>query len=617
MRRSQDALIVILVTALNWNGSPISAQFGQRFWSSNKKQIPSDSVPVGIPNAGIVTPDAVGDAPLWTGPGNLAQDTKKGKAGKEIQPVSYAAVQNAQQPASADYPQTYQAAPAYQNTQGNQYYPGYQRPNPLPQGYQVRQMPAQAQYRPAPQSYRGVSPVQGTLPQLQLSPQQRSYNSTRQAFVDDPQEAPKSLPVPMLGDQPDAPAPPNANEEEKKADEKPAVKAEEKKDDEKKDEKKEDEKKVEKKEPEKPPVSLEEALFPDADPLFTGKMGPKWDISDDVYYDDLKSKIKPVDFGGWVQTGYTNHSDGVLNTRPKRPNLHQVWLYAEKVAEQKDDAIDWGFRADVLWGLDGENTQAYGNNPGRWDFRSSAFDHGSFHWAIPQLYGTLALGQGNIKIGHFFTLAGYEVVPSPQNFFYSHSFTWNFTEPFTHTGAMGTLKIDDTNELYAGYVLGWDSGFDQFHSASAFQGGFKWTPDKDFNVVYIGTAGNLGWIGQGYSHSIVATTQLTDKLQYILSDDVVITNKGFLFGDKTRTVSANNYLLYNYSETVGAGIRAEWWRPNGVNYYQTTAGFNLKPRGNLIVRPEVRYQWTPAGAANPLALPGHQFVFGIDAIFTF
>ena len=366
-----------------------------------------------------------------------------------------------------------------------------------------------------------------------------------------------------------------------------------------------------------PPPTFEQATFPDQEPLFTGKMGPKWDLSDNFYWYDLGTQKKPVDFGGWISMGYTNKSDGVLNTRPDAFNPHQMYLYAEKVAEQKPNDMDWGFRADILYGLDGENTQAYGNNPGRWDYKNG-FDHGQFHWAIPQAYLTAAYDKVNVKLGHFYTLHGYEVVPSTGNFFYSHAFTWNFTEPFTHTGAVATYKVDDLNELYAGYVLGWDSGFDRFNGGSSGQLGFKWGPSKDFNLIYMTTAGNNGWIGWGYTHGIVATTLLTDKLTWVLTDDVVQTNKGFLPGGstKTKTISLVNYLLYQYSETIGVGARAEIWHANGVDYYEATAGFNLKPRGNLTIRPEVRYQWTK-NAANPIGLPNNTTILGIDAVYTF
>ncbi len=78
---------------------------------------------------------------------------------------------------------------------------------------------------------------------------------------------------------------------------------------------------------------------------------------------------------------------------------------------------------------------------------------------MPQAYGTVAYDKLSVKVGHFYTPAGYEVVPATGNFFYSHAFTWNFTEPFTHTGALASYAASDELTLMGGWVAGWDSGF--------------------------------------------------------------------------------------------------------------------------------------------------------------
>lgn len=325
------------------------------------------------------------------------------------------------------------------------------------------------------------------------------------------------------------------------------------------------------------------------------------------------------DVGGWISAGYTTDSDGVINTRPHDVNVHQAWLFVERAADGSE-GLDWGFRFDAVYGLDGENTQAYGNNPGNWDF-GNGYDFGAYHWALPQLYGVLAYDKLNVKIGHFYTPAGYEVVPANGNFFYSHAYTWNFTEPFTHTGALATYTATDDLTLYGGWVAGWDTGFDQFNGGSAAIGGATVKATDDISVTYIGTVGNLGAIGDGNSHHLVATVALTDKLNYILSSDITRTNQGVFGGGTFHTVSAANYLIYNLTDKIGVGGRAEWAKINGVSYYETTVGVNLKPTGNLIIRPEVRHNWAPGpdkGGANPIGVPTtDDTIFGIDAILTF
>ena len=74
-----------------------------------------------------------------------------------------------------------------------------------------------------------------------------------------------------------------------------------------------------------------------------------------------------IEIGGWIQMGYHNKNTTLFNQHPHRFNLHQGWLYAEKVADGSC-GVDFGFRADVMYGVDAADTQAFGNNPGRWDF---------------------------------------------------------------------------------------------------------------------------------------------------------------------------------------------------------------------------------------------------------
>jgi Putative beta-barrel porin-2, OmpL-like. bbp2 len=319
------------------------------------------------------------------------------------------------------------------------------------------------------------------------------------------------------------------------------------------------------------------------------------------------------DVGGWLQAGYTNKSDGVLNTRPDALNVHQAWLFIEKVADGSD-GLDWGARVDAMYGLDADNTQSYGNLPNTgWDNENS-FDHGSFGFAIPQAYGVLAYDKLSVKIGHFYTPAGYEVVPANGNFFYSHALAWNFTEPFTHTGALGTYTASDDVTLYGGWVAGWDTGFAQNNGGSAFIGGATVKVLDDVSVGYITTIGNLGAIGDGNSHHFVTTVALTDKLNYALSSDIN-------HNDTFDSISAGNYLIYSFNDKMGVGGRAEWMKFNGVSYYETTLGVNIKPVSNLIIRPEIRHQWSPGaqGGNNPLgnAAFADQSIFGIDVILTF
>lgn len=344
----------------------------------------------------------------------------------------------------------------------------------------------------------------------------------------------------------------------------------------------------------------------------------------------LQSKIDQssepyLSFGGWASLGYTSRSTGMFNSQPSQINNHQTWFWVEKAADGSD-GLDYGFRFDGMYGIDADDTQAFGNNPGNWDFDNGFDRGGGYGFAIPQLYGELAYKDFSLIGGHFYTLLGYEVVTAPDNFFYSHAFTMYNSEAFTHTGVLLSYSGLDMIEFYAGWTAGWDTGFDQFGGGSNFLGGFSVTPIDDLAVTYILTAGNLGAIGDGYSHSIVAdySPSMVEGLNYVIQSDYIDVNEDVLGSgnDGYSTIGINQYLMYFLFDEVGVGTRFEWWKANGVSYYESTTGLNLKPVPNLIFRPEIRWQWSPAANDDPTrnvaGLPVDEgMIFGMDMIVTF
>lgn len=328
-----------------------------------------------------------------------------------------------------------------------------------------------------------------------------------------------------------------------------------------------------------------------------------------------------IDVGGWVQLGYhngvtplsVNRSDGFsFNDHPDRLNLHQGWLYMEKIADGSN-GLDWGFRADVMYGVDAAQTQAFGNPPGSYDFQNG-WDRGAgYGWALPQLYAEVATGDLSVKVGHFYTLAGYEVVTAPGNFFYSHAYTMFNSEPFTHTGVLTTYTASDSVTLYNGWTTGWDTGFDRFRNGSSYLGGVGLSLTDDVKVTYIATIGELGWRGNGYSHSVVIDTTLTDKLNYVFQTDLVRTNDQDAdptTRDANDDIGINQYLFYTINDQLKAGTRVEWWRDDGTSNYEATWGVNVSPMDKLVIRPEIRYDWCPETAFDTTT-------FGVDAILSF
>ncbi|MCH2113677.1 MAG: porin [Pirellulales bacterium] len=322
--------------------------------------------------------------------------------------------------------------------------------------------------------------------------------------------------------------------------------------------------------------------------------------------------INGIDIGGWTQFGYHDSytprsgaavrgQGSAFNDVPKDVHLQQQWWYLGKEADGSC-GVGFGFRADFVYGTDAQKTQSFGN-PG--DEFDNGYDRGVYGWAIPQLYGEVALGEDlSVKIGHFFTLVGYEVVGAPGNFFYSHALTMFNSEPFTHTGVLATYDGFEDMTLYGGWTLGWDTGFANANSGNNFLGGFSTGLGDSATLTYITTYGNFGArdLGQddSYSHSIVLDVALTDNVNYVLQSDLVGIDA--LVGDgQTRApitgndqVGINQYLFYTYNDILTFGSRIEWWKSDGQSNFEYTSGVNVKLLDNLVMRPEFRKDWIPA-----------------------
>jgi hypothetical protein len=352
---------------------------------------------------------------------------------------------------------------------------------------------------------------------------------------------------------------------------------------------------------------------------------------------DATCPCSPLLYGGWSSFGYHDNNTRLsftpgdlkaYNDLPDRLNLHQEWLFIAKEADGSN-GLDWGFRTDTVYGTDAQKLQATGNRGastpgfGAWD---ASFDHGTYGWAIPQAYGQLALGDWSVIGGYFLSPIGYESSLAPENFFYSHSLTMFNSEPFTHTGVLVNYNGLEHTTIYGGWTLGWDTAFQENLDGNAFLGGFSHQINDDVLFSYFATAGNFGFYGQdGYDHSVVTQVRLTDALKYVAQSDYRTTNDTFATpGFDVEEYGLSQYLLYRINACLGAGSRIEWWKSNRLtgeeqSYYEFTTGLNIRPITNIVVRPEIRYDWTP-GADNFVAVNNenyNQWTFGIDCVLTY
>jgi len=342
------------------------------------------------------------------------------------------------------------------------------------------------------------------------------------------------------------------------------------------------------------------------------------------------------DIGGWLAAGFYDNAhggDGSFGQTPlgfnniEGPQFNQGWLYLDKSVE-RGGGWDFGYRLDFLFGADGPDTQAFGDESFDFDWNTS----GQYGFALPQLYVEAAYGNTSVKAGRFYTIIGYEVVQAPDNFFYSHAYTFYYNEPFTHTGILAQHDFSDAWTFYAGYTFGWDSGFSNGNDGATFLGGVTWSPSEYFSVTYATSIGDPGDdpIGSSdtYLQSIVFDTQLTDNLEWVLQSD--FQNRQSAVSDG-RSFGLVNYLFYTWDDYTSFGFRYEWFRDGrglaglagaSENFHAFTLGLNRRITDRFMVRPEVRFDFADrdagfAGEAFDRGTENTQFTFGSQAIWTF
>lgn len=275
---------------------------------------------------------------------------------------------------------------------------------------------------------------------------------------------------------------------------------------------------------------------------------------------------------------------------------------------------------------------------------------------MPQLYGEVAYNDLSVKIGHFYTIMGYEGVQPTSNFFYSHAYTMQYGEPFTHTGGLATYSYNSNWDFYAGIVNGWDK-WDAVSDNMAFLGGATYTPDHErYSLTGTFISGQEDGATpptttrSGYS--IVFNYDINCRLQYVFQHDNFWQQNDPATGGvaDSEWYGINQYLFYTINDCWKLGARLEWFRdddgarlqgapvrelvsgtaPAGTptflnpalsagNYYNFTVGANWTPRSNLTIRPELRWDWSGGTAGQPYnaGTKDSQFLAAFDAILLF
>ncbi len=337
--------------------------------------------------------------------------------------------------------------------------------------------------------------------------------------------------------------------------------------------------------------------------------------------------------GGSLAQSFTVNTDSPRNRyngpvtwtdRSNEYELNQAWFFAEKATDTSKKDWDFGGRVDVLYGTNARLTTESGLETPRLDSRPSLYG-----WAFPAFYAEVAYKKLKIKVGHFVSPIGYFTVDTSQNFFNTIPYTYQWGEPFTHTGAMATYQFTDNLVVSSGLIRGWDNfGGNNGHLGNLTTWSYTFQDKSNLSQVIVASQepNYFNQFTQRYYQSLVYTKPINDNWTWVSQSDFGTQRNATVAGNQANWYGVNNYLYYKVNDKWTWGANFEWWRdeegyrvagflpgaaasgitgpPTGVplsqlaggyngNFWQTTIGPRWYPTGkpNFFIRPNMRYDW--------------------------
>jgi Putative beta-barrel porin-2, OmpL-like. bbp2 len=364
---------------------------------------------------------------------------------------------------------------------------------------------------------------------------------------------------------------------------------------------------------------------------------------------------------GWIDSGITFNPVGpqdnqnfgrLFDDRANGPMLNQVVINFERALAPQPGEFDWGFKLQFMYGSDARFIHSLGlfSDTGATSILQPDLVEGYFSLHLPLLTD----GGLDLKLGKFVTLEGAETIDPRTNFFYSHTYIFNFGIPFNHTGALATFHATKWLDLMAGVTRGVNTSIDDNNDSLSFHGGIGLNFNEGKVVVaastHIGPETPNNNHDLRYLNCITTTWKITDKLTSITD-----LNYAHDDGANADAYGIAQYFTYTVNGWLTAGIRGEvFWDDDGfyvvsfanthdpmralegeptidprtvgggkTTYGAVTAGLNIKPPGpkpvaGLLIRPELRYDRSVNGT-RPFndSNDRDQFTAAVDFLLTF
>jgi Putative beta-barrel porin-2, OmpL-like. bbp2/Carboxypeptidase regulatory-like domain len=169
--------------------------------------------------------------------------------------------------------------------------------------------------------------------------------------------------------------------------------------------------------------------------LYAGPNGKAWEASRVKIYGWFEGSLN-------LSTSGQSNLPSAYDINANRVELDQAVLYIERLPDTvQTDHVDWGFHLSGLFGTSYRFTanKGYFSQQLLDQNRQYGFDPvlEYFDLYVPQVADGL-----NIRVGRFISVPGIEAQLAPNNYVYTHSLLYSI-DPFTDTGIIGTMKLND------------------------------------------------------------------------------------------------------------------------------------------------------------------------------
>jgi hypothetical protein len=362
-----------------------------------------------------------------------------------------------------------------------------------------------------------------------------------------------------------------------------------------------------------------------------------------------KSWWDAVNLSGYLEGGFTGNfsspSSGInfgrlFDDHSNEGLFNQGSLIFERPVDTSG-GWDTGFRFQGMMGSDARYTHFLGEGD---RVTTSRIQFDILEADVTEHMPLFFAGGEELKIGQFPTLLGAETIDPRTNYFYSHSYIFNFGLPLKDTGAMLTTHVSPLIDIYTGLITGVNTSigypWGDNNEAVAFEGGIGFNISDKLTVLATTNIGPEDSCGPGVTYScngaereygdVVVTWKVNPKLTAIGEFNIVHDGGPFV-SPAGRSYSptaggAAGYVVWQWLDQLAVVGRAEIFRDaNGffvtafpgsnldfincesghfsctalgpgapATYTEFTIGLNYKPPvpkifSGLVIRPEFRF----------------------------